>query len=119
MKKHADILIDLLKGDPTKPINDALEEATFYSLCETSFGIEFESQEESKAFFAPMAELMTAFFEKTSSQNPLIRCDWYYYRTEGGKRYQRAMNELNRQIMGMIEKAKIALDSGETKQVCY
>ena len=115
MRKHAGILIDLLKVDPTKPICRVIEEATFYSLCETSFGIEFKSQEESFAFFRPMEDLLGVFFEKMSSQNPLSRFDWYYTRTKSGKQYKSSMDELNKQIMGIINKAKRALELGETK----
>ena len=76
MKKHAGIFVDIIKSDPNKSLIQSIEEATFYSLCETSFGVEFSSQEESNAFLAPMESLMRAFFEKTSSKNPLIRYDW-------------------------------------------
>jgi len=115
MKKHASLFVSLLKADPTKLICEVIEEATFYSLCETSFGIEFESREEAHAYFAPMTSLIIEFFNKTSSQNPLVWVDWYYNRTQGGKRWNSSVNELSKQIMGMINKAKKALESGETK----
>ncbi|XP_063687730.1 cytochrome P450 4ae1-like [Bolinopsis microptera] len=115
MKKHASLFVSMLKADPTKLICEVIEEATFYSLCETSFGIEFESGEEAKALFAPMAALMAEFAMRTSSQNPLIQSDWYYNRTQGGKLWNSSVHELNRHIMGMINKAKTALELGETK----
>ncbi|XP_063686893.1 probable cytochrome P450 4ac3 [Bolinopsis microptera] len=115
MKKHASLFVSLLKADPTKLIVEVIEEATFYSLCETSFGIEFESREEANALFAPMASLTAAFAMRTSSQNPLIQSDWYYNMTEGGKLWNSSVNELNRHIMGMINKAKKALELGETR----
>ena len=115
MKKHAGILIDMLKADPAKPICRVIEEATFYSLCETSFGIEFKSQEESNAFLAPMSDLSKAFFEKVASQNPLIRIDWFYKRSDCGKHWKTALDEINRQIMVMVNGAKKALELGETK----
>ena len=115
MKKHASLFVSLLKADPTKLICEVIEEATFYSLCETSFGIEFKGREEANALFAPMASLMVAFAGRSSSQNPLIQSDWYYNMTEGGKLWNSSVNELNRQIMGMINKAKKALELGETK----
>ena len=115
MKKHAGIFVDIIKSDPNKSLIQSIEEATFYSLCETSFGVEFSSQEESNAFLAPMESLMRAFFEKTSSQNPLTRYDWYFDRTESGKLYKKSLDALNGQILKLIEKAKTAMERGETK----
>ena len=115
MKKHASILIDSLKENPSKQIVRVIEEATFYSLCETSFGIEFASRDESNAFFAPMGGIMKAYFQKISSQNPLTRLEWYYQRTESGKLYRSSLDELNRQVLVMINKAKKDLETGETK----
>ncbi|KAL5250309.1 hypothetical protein ACHWQZ_G016151 [Mnemiopsis leidyi] len=115
MKKHAGIFVDIIRSDPTKPLTQSIEEATFYSLCETSFGVEFSSQEESNAFLAPMESLAQALFVKSSSQNPLIRFDWYFSRTENGKLYKSSLNALNGQIMKLIQNAKTAMERGETK----
>ena len=114
MKKHARLFVDMIRSDSTKPLVQAIEEATFYSLCETSFGIEFSSQDESNAFLAPMVTAMQASFIGDFESNPLSRFEWYSSRTETGKLLKSSLESLNEKIMGLIEKARTDMESGKT-----
>jgi len=116
MKKDSQLLVEVIKQDPTRPVVKHILDVTLHTIIETSFGTSFKSLEESKPYLDALNKLLHYIWSK-NLLDFLSNCSqWYYYNvTSNGKLEAQAINELNELLMVLVRDRKKELASGETR----
>ena len=111
MKKAGRMLVENVKANPKTSIVNIVEQSIFLSICETSFGVDF-NEEEAKEILNIMFKILSATLTKT--QNILSNWDWYFRRSASGKQMEAGIEEMNKKLMELVDARKKDLELGQT-----
>ena len=111
MKKAGRMLVENVKANPETSIVNIVDQSIFLSICETSFGVDF-NEEEAKEILNLMSKILSATLTKTL--NILYNWDWYFRSSASGKQMEAGIEEMNKKLMELVDARKKDLELGQT-----